>query len=265
MRVSVIKRSDLITMHRDIGKTQRGTANRVIQTLGKVFEFAIDYGYLEEDAKNPCRRIGLFPEIARDRFVTHEEMPELAKAIDQEKNIYGKNLIWLYLLTGCRRNELKYLKWTAVDWNRKQIKISITKNGKPHFVPITDPILQILKQLPKQVDNPYVFCGIKQGRPIANINHVWDRARERSGLHDVRLHDLRRTVGSWLAIKGTSLPLIGKVLNHSNVSTTLIYSRFSQDPVNEIMNSHAHSIAEFIPKNDKPILEIVRPCRKSNA
>jgi integrase len=62
------------------------------------------------------------------------------------------------------------------------------------------------------------------------------------GIGDVRLHDLRRTVGSWLAQAGNSLHLIGKVLNHSSPNTTAIYARFAQDQVRQALEDHGKRI-----------------------
>lgn len=73
--------------------------------------------------------------------------------------------------------------------------------------------------------NPYVFVGQHGVGHLHDLKRAWDRIRVRAGIHNVRFHDLRRTVGSWLAASGESLHLIGKVLNHRDVSTTAIYAR----------------------------------------
>jgi hypothetical protein len=63
-----------------------------------------------------------------------------------------------------------------------------------------------------------------------------------AAIDDVRLHDLRRTVGSWLAQAGNSLHLIGRVLNHSNASTTQVYARFGEDSVRAALEQHGNLI-----------------------
>ncbi|MCG2683974.1 MAG: tyrosine-type recombinase/integrase, partial [Planctomycetales bacterium] len=60
---------------------------------------------------------------------------------------------------------------------------------------------------------------------------AWKRIIERAGLVDVRPHDLRRSLGSWMAITGAGLPIVGKMLGHSQPNTTAIYARLSVDPV----------------------------------
>ena len=68
---------------------------------------------------------------------------------------------------------------------------------------------------------------------------AWQRIRSSANVPDVRIHDLRRTLGSWLAAQGYSLPLIGRALNHSNIATTQIYARLALDPVREALEQNA--------------------------
>jgi len=58
---------------------------------------------------------------------------------------------------------------------------------------------------------------------------------EEAGLQDLRMHDLRRTLGSYMAIGNQSLHLIGKVLGHKSASATQIYSKLTHDPLRQAM------------------------------
>ena len=245
--ISSIKKADIAAIQHKVGIKQekKGAANQVIRALSKAFNCAIEWGYLPDNAANPCRGIKLFPTQSRERFVTKEEMPRLAAAIDQEPNIYARSLIWLYLLTGCRKSELKSLKWAEVNLTTGELSLAKTKSGKSHHLPLNRPAIELLKAIPKQHGNPYVFCGQIPGKSIVNIDKSWRRIRERAGLEDVWIHDLRRTVGSWLAQSGASLHLIGKILNHSNTSTTAIYSRFTKEPLQKALDSHADQLMTF--------------------
>ena len=84
-----------------------------------------------------------------------------------------------------------------------------------HYVPLSSTALDILDQIPRVADNPYIFVGHKSGQHLVNITKPWKRVVVAAGIEHARVHDLRRTVGSWLAQSGKSLPLIGKVLNHT--------------------------------------------------
>jgi integrase len=169
-------------------------------------------------------------------------LPKLVEAINKEPNTYVVAAIWLYLLTGVRREELLTLKWSDIDMERRELKLSDTKNGKDHYLPLSSAAMDILNNLQRIEGNPFVIAGKKDGCHLVNIFVPWQRIRKAAGLEDVRLHDLRRSVGSWLAQSGSSLHLIGKVLNHSNQSTTAIYARFGQDHVRDALEQHGQLI-----------------------
>jgi integrase len=107
--------------------------------------------------------------------------------------------------------------------------------------------------MPRLDGNPYILPGrgprgasaeekAAAPAPLVNISKPWGRVRKAAGVEDVRLHDLRRTVGSWLAQAGNSLHLIGRVLNHTNQSTTAVYARFGEDSVRAALEAHGARI-----------------------
>lgn len=247
MKLGDVRKADIAKLHHEIGTNQGkpGAANHVVRCLSKMFACAQDWGFCDQKERNPAKGIKQYTQLSRERFVTHEEMPALAESINAEPNIYVRSLIWMYLFTGCRKSELRSIKWEDVNLKTRELKIGITKNGKPHYLPLNDSALGLLNELPRQLDNPYVFCGKLQGRPLVNIDGAWRRIRQRADLEDVCIHDLRRTVGSWLVQKGASLALIGKILNHKHLSTTAIYSRFSQKPIRDALDGHASDIAIY--------------------
>ncbi len=237
-----IKRADVAALHYKLGKHGHYQANRVYSLLSKMFNLARVWGFVPEEHVNPCFGIEKFKEEKRDRFVSHEEFPRLVQAINQELNQSVVSAIWLYLLTGVRKDELLSLKWTDIDFDRKELRLTDTKNGRSHYLPLSAAALDILNRTPRIENNPYVIVGKNDGCHLINIDKPWQRIRKEADLDDVRLHDLRRTVGSWLAQSGNSLHLIGKVLNHSNQSTTAIYSRFGQDSVRNALEQHGELV-----------------------
>jgi len=243
-----IKRADVAALHLKLGKQGHYQANRVYSLLSKMFNLARVWGFVPEEHVNPCFGIEKFKEEKRDRFVSHEEFPKLVEAINKELNQYVVSAIWLYLLTGVRKDELLTLKWVDIDLERKELKLTDTKNGKSHYLPLSIAAIDILNQIQRIDGNPYVITGKNSGCHLVNIDKPWQRIRKEAGLEDVRLHDLRRTVGSWLAQSGNSLHLIGRVLNHSNQSTTAIYSRFGQDSVRDALEQHGQLITGFAGK-----------------
>lgn len=237
-----VKRPDVAALHSKIGKSAPYEANRTLALVSRIFGLARRWGYVPEGHVNPGQDIDKFGEQSRDRWVTPQELPKLVEAIDAEDNEYIRAAFWLYLLTGARKTELLNAKWDDIDWNRKELRLADTKSGRVHYLPLTSAAVTLLEALPRLSGNPYVLPGHRGGRPLVNIDKAWRRIREAAGVSDVRIHDLRRTVGSWLAQSGNSLHLIGKVLNHSNTTTTQVYARFGQDSVRTAMEQHAEKI-----------------------
>ena len=245
MKVTSITPADASKLHHDM--TMKGApyeANRVLDLISKMFNLATRWGYYH--GPNPAKGIENNKERKRDRWITPEELPRLAKAISEEENIFARAAIWLYLFTGVRKAELLRAKWSDIDMNRKELKLEDTKAGRPHYVPLSSPAFQILKELPRIKDNPYIIPGAKEGSHWVELKKVWKRIKTRAKIEDVRLHDLRRTEGSWLAQSGNSLHLIGRVLNHSCTSTTAIYAHFAQDHVREALENHAQRLLEVV-------------------
>lgn len=245
-KLTEITRTNLRRFHFELGERSNAEANRAVALLSVMYRRASEWGYLPEDYPNPARGIQKYTIPSRDRFVTPEEMPALVDSIRQEENVYLRAAVWIYLLSGMRKSELLKLKWGAVDLTRAEIRLEDTKSGRSHIVPLSAPALAVLKDLPRQLTNAYVLPGRLQGKPMVNINKAWGRIRRRAELEDVRLHDLRRTVGSWMAQDGASLHLIGSVLGHSNAATTAIYARLGEDPARKALERHGERMQQFL-------------------
>jgi len=228
-KLDEITREEISRFHHEKKKTPY-LANRYLVLISKVFECAMDWGYLELTHTNPAKRIKHYKEKKRERYLLPEEMPKLAKEISKEQNIYVKAALWLYLLTGLRKTELLTLAWEHVNLKKAEVYLLAekSKTGKNNTLPLSSLAQKILSVIPKQKDNPFVFCGKLEGKHLINISKPWGRIRKRAGLEDVRIHDLRRTLGSWLAQAGFGLPQIGAVLTHVDFSSTQIYSRFGK-------------------------------------
>lgn len=247
-KIKSISRQDVIALHSKIGKNiYRGKpttyeANRVLSLASKLFAFAAELEMVDPGHPNPATGVTRFKEESRDRFVGPDELPKLIEAIDGEPNQYARYALWLYLLAGLRKEELLTARWADVDFNRRELRLVDTKNGKNHYLPLSDAAMEVLNQIPRIEGNEYIIVGKKPGAHLVNIDKPWQRVRKAAGVEDVHIHDLRRTVGSWLAQAGNSLHLIGRVLNHSNSSTTAIYARFGQDHIREALDRHGEQI-----------------------
>lgn len=248
-RLTSITKADVCTLHAEMGQTHTTSANRMMALVRTMFNLAQDWGL--HPGPNPASRIKAFKEIQRDRFVTPAELPKLWAALQNEPNIYVRGAFIVGLLTGARRSEVLTMQWADLDLPQCLWRIPNTKAGQPHYIPLPIPAVEELLKLPRINGNPYVFCG-RWGRDhLVNTAKPWRRIRKEAGIEDVRVHDLRRTLGSWMVAAGASLPLIGKALNHARPETTQIYARMQLDPVRAALDANATRMLTVIEQSEK--------------
>lgn len=234
--VASITHDQVTSVHLEIGKTHQPSANRCIKILSAMLTKAEKWGVVPSGTPNPAKGISFYRELARERYITPEELPALIEAIEQE-DIYPRSAFWLYLLTGFRKSELLTAKWSQVDFENRQFILPDSKGGRPHHLPLTVEAMAILENIPRLQGNPHIFPGLKTGAHLVDLKKPWERIRKRSGLEDVHIHDLRHTIASWLVQGGNSLYLVGKILNHKDLRTTERYARFAQDNLRDALES----------------------------
>jgi integrase len=113
-----------------------------------------------------------------------------------------------------------------LNWDMRTLFVGLTKNGEPLLAPLSEAALARLRVIPRMASNPHIICGRDPGKHLSGLGRALTRVLKRAGLENIRIHDLRRTVGSWLAQDGKSLHLIGDVLNHRDPKTTAGYAYF---------------------------------------
>jgi len=225
-----------------------------------MFAWAEREGLLPEGNPNPVRGVARFRERSRERWLSPAEIREVAAAIEAESNVYVQAYFWLALLTGCRKRELLFARWADVDLQRNVLKLPETKNGRSHEVPLVGRAREVLASISPRAGNPFVFIGRQPGTSlsVAAIDQGWRRIRLAAGAPDARLHDLRRTVGSWLAQSGVSLHLIGHLLNHKSPTVTNVYARFANESGRAALESHASAVLSAIAQSDDTALRDAR-------
>jgi integrase len=233
-----ISRYEIQDMHEHIGKEYgRYEANRVLSYICAIYNKMIGWGW---EGTNPAAGIQKFKEQKRDRFILHDELPRFMEALEMEPNRAMRDFFLMCLYTGARCGNVLSMEWEDIDFSIKEWKIPDTKNGEPVRIPLIEEALEILRDRSwiKGSSIPWVFPGndSKSGH-LENIRGAWKRILERAGLKNLRIHDLRRTLGSYQAIAGGSLTIIGKSLGHKSPQSTAIYARLSNDPVRASMTS----------------------------
>jgi integrase len=239
LKISEISRETVTRWHHRIGNERgRFQANRCLALLSAIFGWAIRFGHFH--GENPAKGIHKFREDRRSRFLNAAELSRLWKVLDAEASPQWCAYFKLALLLGMRKNELLRARWEHVNLAEALWTLPVTKTDRPHTLPIPQAAIEILQGLPSRDTSPWLFPRENRpGQRFGSADGAWVRIRARAGLPDVRIHDLRRTLGSWLATQGCSLPLIGRALNHTNVATTQIYARMNLDPVREALERNA--------------------------
>lgn len=234
-RLSAITRQEIAQVHSNITKAGHApTANRVKALISSIFGWAISAGLWHT---NPATGIKNNKEKSRDRFLQGDELPRFFKALAEEENDTIRDYFLMSLLTGARRSNVLAMQWSDINFDRREWRIPETKNGLPQTVTLSPEAIEVLRNRQSDAPNRYVFPGTGKSGHLVEPKKGWKRILERAGIEDLRIHDLRRTLGSWQAKTGASLSIIGKSLNHKSQNTTAIYARLDLDPVRDSVNT----------------------------
>lgn len=233
LTVMDITRADVAKFHHDLRHIPY-QANRCLEVISKMFSLAELWG-LRPDGSNPRKHIKKYPEEKRERFLSAAELRRVGEVL-REMEVEGIELpsailaVRLLILTGCRLNEIMTLKWENVDIADNVLRLPDSKTGAK-IVHVGQPAIERLKAAEQITDNPWVITGILEGKRLSDLQPFWQRVRARAGLKDVRIHDLRHTFASTAVAAGQGLPMIGKLLGHTQVQTTARYAHLAAEPV----------------------------------
>lgn len=238
MRITDVTRADVAKFHHDY-RHKPYQANRNIEIISKMFNLAELWG-LRPDGTNPRRHIKKYPEKKRERYYSPAELQSVGRVLREmeEEGLELQSAInaaRLLLYTGYRLNEILKLKWEYVDLDNAALKLPDSKTGAK-TVHLGQAAINILRHVERLLGNPYVITGRKPGQHLTDLQPFWRRVRARAGLKDARIHDLRHTFASIAVSNGQSLPMIGKLLGHTQVQTTARYAHLATNPVIDAAN-----------------------------
>jgi integrase len=273
-----LTRAAVAKMHNALKDTP-SWANRALAVVASMYSFAARAGIVP-DGTNPARKIDKFAEHRHERFLTSEELERLGAAIreaettgipwevDQDapnaKHLskpenrftkispYAAAALRLLLFTGCRLREILHLKWENLDSERGLLFLADSKTGKKTVV-LNAPAMAVLATLDRY--GSYVVPGDDPEKPRADLKRPWAAIAKRAGLEGIRLHDLRHSFASVGAGGGLGLPIIGKLLGHTQAATTARYAHLDNDPLRRASETIAGRIAAAL--EGRPTAEVV--------
>jgi integrase len=273
-------------------KKQPYQATRVLAVVGSLYTFS-SKRHLVSSGVNPARGIDRYPEKARERFLTADELGRLGDAIREAETVglpytvdekkttakhapkearrrtvidpFAAAAIRLLILTVARLREILKLEWQHVDLERGLLLLPDSKTGAKSII-LNAPAIAVLAGLKRA--GKHVVAGQSAGtageKPRADLNRPWHSIAKRAGLVGLRIHDLRHTHASFGA-GALGLPIIGKLLGHARASTTQRYAHLDNDPLRRasqrIGSKIAAAMGESV-KNMKGEIESMHPARK---
>ena len=259
LKVAAVTRRDVYKFHAVQAYRPR-QANLILAVLSKAFSLA-ELWEMRPEGSNPCRKIKRYPERHRERFLSAEELGRLGAVLRraESEGLPWKNggrtlyrrvvtgAIDMLLYTGCRVSEVLNLRWECVDFAAGVIKLADTKSGGPQLVTMNGPARQILKALEAEKGaSEWVLPSVsnpKQRISKAGIEAAWHKLRGAAQIDDVRMHDLRHTVGTYAGQTGANAFLVRDLLRHKNLAMTGRYVNRADSPLRTLSDQVGERIA----------------------
>jgi integrase len=212
-----------------------------------MFNLAEVWG-LRPDGSNPCRHVPKYREHKRERYLSQVELQRLGQVLSEAEQDGSETqhiiaAFRLLILTGCRLGEIQTLQWGFIT--DQGMELPDTKTGARR-IPLPSAARAVLSALPRVDDNPYVIIGKVLGKHATDFQHPWRRIRERGGLSGVRIHDLRHTYASNAVSSGMPIQMVGRLLGHTQIQTTMRYAHLADDPVKQAAEENAERLSALV-------------------
>jgi integrase len=220
-KVASIERRDIESMHLRLNDRPY-QANRLLALISKMLNLAVEWGWRRD---NPAKGIQL----------TDEELSRLVRVLEKHPNIRAANAVRLQLLTGARMGEVLKAERKDFDLDREVwTKPSHhTKQKRREHVPLSPLAQDLVSSIVARTapDSQYLFPGNIPGKPLQDIKKFWSMVMREAGIENYRRHDNRHTYASHLVSSGLSLEIVGRLLGHTNPTTTQRYAHLADDPL----------------------------------
>ncbi|NOX40144.1 MAG: tyrosine-type recombinase/integrase [Alphaproteobacteria bacterium] len=233
-KISSITKAEVERLHAKLGR-ENGIyqANRLLERIRSIFNKAAGWGW---EGVNPAVGIKKFKERSRDRFLQPDELPRFFEAVAKEPNETARDFFMISLLTGARKSNTLAMRWRDINFITETWRIEDTKNSDPQTVHLPKQAIEILTERKWESESPWVFPGHSASGHLADPKKAWMRILKEAEIENLRIHDLRRTLGSYQAATGANGYIIGKSLGHRSQQSTAIYARLNLDPVRDSVN-----------------------------
>jgi integrase len=207
-------------------------ANRLRAFLGRMFNLAIQNDWRSD---NPCAGVARYKEAIRETYLSPEQVGRLLEVCDKHIDQNAADAVRLLLFTGARLREVIHAPWSQFDleqgvWTKPS---SHTKTKIRHSVHLPPQVLAMLMRMRGQAVGPYLFPGRDPNSPRVDLKRPWTAITREARIEGAMLHDLRRTFATFMLSTGADAGAVGKVLGHTQASTTARYAQLLKDAQRE--------------------------------
>lgn len=224
----IIEARERLAAEKYRGKPKSGpTLNRYLATLSKALTVAErEFQWIES---NPAKKVTKYAESrGREVFLSKEQAIQLVEVCKESRNRYLPTVVLIAVSTGMRLGEIMTLVWSDIDLDAGMLIIQKSKSDKPRSMPLLDLACMSLRELlpDKSWPSGLVFPGRDPAKPMI-VTKAWEGAREGFGMPELRMHDLRHSLASFLVADGRSLPEIADILGHKSYQSTARYAHLT--------------------------------------
>lgn len=223
-----------------LGRSYRpATIKHILILFKHLFSKSKKWGLYQ--GENPFTRVDLSDDLKKlnnkiNEHFNDDELERLNAALDGWHDRMSACFIKFLLLTGLRRGELFKLQWSHIDLVKKTVLLKDPKGIEDQILPLSVKALDILNEIPKEYDTPWIFYG-KDGKQRTDFKGPWHRIRKAAELPEgFRLHGLRHHFASALVSNGISLYTVQKLLCHKDAKTTMRYADLADKTLREAVN-----------------------------
>jgi len=226
-------------------------ANRVVELTRALFNWSaktLDGKVNFWPVANPAKDVSFYEEKDRERFLQPDELVRFNAELENEEHCDLRDFLTLAIVTAARKENILSARWQDIQWERKTWTVPNSKNGEGYDVALLPTAIEVLKrrQAESLRDAIHIFPGRGKTGHVSDLKKKWARFRKRAQIPDVRIHDLRRTVGSYLAISGSNLPTIAQALGHKSLQSVSVYARLHEAAVRDARESGQTKMMEMM-------------------
>lgn len=238
-------------------------ADKAVKLLRRMFSFA-------KIEPNPASGTVTFHgDKQRTRFLADDELARLLSALDTTPNQTIADAIRFALMTGARKRNICRARWADINLAKRHwmIPAKESKSRKDMTIPLVEDAIKLLDKrrqinmewlqsraqrfnLDKAESCEFVFPGRTPDRSLREVKATWEKVRQAAGISDVRFHDLRHTLASWMAMTGASFFEIKTQIGHIDPRST---HRYTHLDLGKVRPATANAVAAmFNPTTPTP-------------